>query len=171
MAMRMYMLAATNGSGRLRQSIGGMTTDAARRDAGKITEHRRLVRSAGDGIGERVEITVHAHALLLKLEWQFGHDDGIDIGGHAHARGARRLLHDFRIARRQAGDEIMHGLQQLTHLTEDEITLRWRQVNRGALVGCLARPAAHEEIAQRRCCDEPKNKSYKADSLLHLFGL
>ena len=84
----------------LRQSVGGMASDAARRDAGELTEHRCLVRSPGDGIGKRIKIMVYAHALLLKREGQFSEDDRIGIGGHAHSRRARRLFHDLRITSR-----------------------------------------------------------------------
>ena len=47
----------------LRQPIGGMTTDAARRDAGELAQYGRLVGTFGDAVGERVEIPVHAHTL------------------------------------------------------------------------------------------------------------
>ena len=52
----------------LREAVTDMTTDAASRDTGEFAEDGRLIGPLGDGIGESVEVAMHAHSLLLKRQ-------------------------------------------------------------------------------------------------------
>ena len=61
----------------------------------------------------------------------------------------------------------MHRVQHLTHLTEHEIPLRRRQMNRGAPVGRFARPAAREEIADYGDGNEPKRNGNGSKFVFH----